>query len=173
MSSTHTAPSIPPMSGGSWHQGTATGLVAPILERYPAVHRQQLPALIELARQVERVHAGEAACPSGLAAHLCAMAQELEAHMQKEEQVLFPLLARGHGALVRGAITVMRMEDEEHGHQLRRLVGVAHDLTPPANACTSWRALYAALHAFRNDLLAHIHLENDILFARTAPAQDH
>ena len=43
----------------------------------------------------------------------------------------------------------------------------------PRAACTTWRALYAGLRTFRQDLMAHIHTENNILFERFAPAQVH
>ncbi len=40
------------------------------------------------------------------------------------------------------------------------------DFTPPADACTSFRALYTALANFEKDLHQHIHLENNVLFPR-------
>jgi regulator of cell morphogenesis and NO signaling len=49
------------------------------------------------------------------------------------------------------------------------LTGI-HSLTaafqPPADACTSFRALYQGLEEFERDLHRHIHLENNILFPR-------
>ena len=38
--------------------------------------------------------------------------------------------------------------------------------TPPEHACASWRALYAALDELERELMAHIHLENHVLFPR-------
>ena len=58
------------------------------------------------------------------------MSQELESHMQKEEQVLFPLLARGHGAMAAMPITVMRMEHDDHGVALERLLALTNNITP-------------------------------------------
>jgi regulator of cell morphogenesis and NO signaling len=40
------------------------------------------------------------------------------------------------------------------------------DLTLPAEACNTWRALYAGLGKFRDDLTEHIHIENNILFPK-------
>jgi len=40
------------------------------------------------------------------------------------------------------------------------------NIRPPEGACTTWRALYAGLSEFRNDLMEHIHLENNLLFER-------
>ena len=155
-----------PSQERDWHGASVAELIDRILVRYHAEHRRQLPELIQLARKVELVHAEDPACPAGLAAQLRDTARELESHMRKEEELLFPLLARGDGSVAEGAVRAVRSEHEEHGHQLRRLVELAHDLAPPPHACASWRSLYDALRAFRTDLLDHIHLENDILFAR-------
>jgi regulator of cell morphogenesis and NO signaling len=39
-------------------------------------------------------------------------------------------------------------------------------LTLPEGACRSWTALYTGLAKFSQDLVAHMHLENDVLFPR-------
>jgi regulator of cell morphogenesis and NO signaling len=156
-----------------WDDATPTELVDHILARYHAVHREQLPELIRLARKVEQVHGERADCPHGLAEHLSVMAQELESHMRKEEDVLFPMIVRGHGAMAGAPITVMRMEHDDHGVALRRMEELTDGITAPRAACTTWRALYAGLRTFREDLMAHIHTENNILFERFAPAAMH
>jgi regulator of cell morphogenesis and NO signaling len=127
-----------------------------------------LPELIRLARRVEHVHGDREECPVGLADLLDAMLQELESHMQKEEQILFPILARGHGVRAGGPIAVMRMEHDQHGDALQRLMDVTNGITLPRGACTTWRALYLGLGAFREDLMEHIHLENNVLFEGAA-----
>ena len=48
-----------------WTKATNAELIAHILERYHARHREQLPELIRLALKVERVHADKADCPKG------------------------------------------------------------------------------------------------------------
>lgn len=156
-----------------WSDATSPELVEHILARYHAVHREQLPELIRLARKVEQVHGERADCPRGLADHLESMAQELESHMRKEEDVLFPLIVQGHGATAGSPITVLRGEHDEHGAALRRLVELTDGITPPRGACTTWRALYTGLQDFRQDLVAHIHTENNLLFERFAPAVVH
>ena len=35
---------------------------------------------------------------------------------------------------------------------------------PPAGACNTWRALYAGIAQLHDDLINHIHLENNVLF---------
>jgi regulator of cell morphogenesis and NO signaling len=88
--------------------------------------------------------------------------------MQKEERVLFPMLRAGSGVAAQGPITVMRMEHDDHGLALQRLAELTDDIALPRGACNTWRALYLGLRAFREDLMEHIHLENNVLFERGA-----
>ena len=118
-----------------WSAATDTALVDHILERYHAVHREQLPELIRLARKVEQVHGDRAECPHGLADHLAAMAQELESHMRKEEMVLFPMITRGQGAMATAPVSMMRHEHDDHGVALRNLETLTDGITPPRGAC--------------------------------------
>jgi regulator of cell morphogenesis and NO signaling len=148
-----------------WSRAQPRELIEHILTRYHARHREQLPELLRLARRVEAVHARRAECPSGLADHLREMQQELESHMAKEEQVLFPLLGRGRYEVALAPISVMELEHEQHGEALARLADLTDHITLPPDACNTWRALYTLLAQFRDDLMEHIHLENNILFA--------
>lgn len=160
-----TEASLAPLAHGEqWGHVSAATLIDHILTRYHEVHRLQLPELIRLALKVEQVHADHPECPTGLADHLRTMQQELESHMQKEEQVLFPMLARGHGAMAGMPIMVMRMEHDDHGVALERLLALTHDLSLPPAACNTWRGLYEGIQTFKDDLTAHIDLENNILF---------
>ena len=140
-----------------------------ILQRYHAVHREQLPELIRMARRVEAVHRDNPDVPTGLADHLEAMEQELLDHMDKEENILFPLLRAGGRGMAHNPIAVMRHEHTSHGEQLERLMALAHDTKPPAGACNTWRALYAGIAQLSDDLINHIHLENNLLFPQFEP----
>ena len=124
----------------------------------------QLPELARLAKRVEHVHGERQDCPKGLSSLLTMMGEELESHMQKEEQILFPLLSAGQFAMASGPIRVMEHEHSEHGDNLQRLSELTDDFTPPPFACVTWRALYTGMAQLRQDLMAHIHLENNVLF---------
>lgn len=139
-------------------------LIDHVLSRYHEVHRQQLPELIRMARRVEAVHRDHPLVPQGLANHLETMEQELLDHMAKEEQVLFPLLKQGGNPMVIHPIGMMRHEHVSHGAQLERLAALAHQHQPPAGACNTWQALYAGTARLAEDLVDHIHLENNVLF---------
>ncbi|SDY28147.1 iron-sulfur cluster repair protein YtfE [Pseudomonas sp. NFIX28] len=153
-----------------WREQPGEALIAHILTRYHARHREQLPELIRLACRVEQVHGARAACPNGLADHLRDMQQELEGHMLKEEQVLFPMLQQGLGRRAAPPIHVLRLEHEQHGEALEKLLVLTDRITPPADACNTWRALYRGLSEFRDDLMQHIHLENNVLFVNALNA---
>ncbi|WP_354686114.1 iron-sulfur cluster repair protein YtfE [Cupriavidus necator] len=151
-----------------WNTAAPSALIAHILTRFHQRHREQLPELIRLARRVEQVHGDRPDCPLGLAGHLTAMLGELETHMQKEEQVLFPMLSRGMRAAAGRPIAVMRLEHDDHGQALQQLAALTNDITLPRAACNTWRALYLGLRTLREDLMEHIHLENNVLFETPA-----
>ncbi len=144
------------------------GLIERIVTRYHAAHRRDLPELIRLARRVEAVHRGLPGTPAGLADIVTTIQAELVPHMAKEELVLFPLLAAGpadpRAALAAGPIARMRAEHDACGASLAEAARLTDDLTLPAHACTTFRALYAGLERFRDELTEHIHIENNILF---------
>lgn len=142
-----------------------------IVGRYHETLRSDLPALIEAARKVERVHAKKDSCPHGLAAALAQLDAELGNHMAKEEQVLFPAVRRGNrGAHVHMPIRVMMQEHDDHAANLALLRKLATDFDPPREACATWRALYAGLQKLESELMEHIHLENNVLFKRALNA---
>jgi regulator of cell morphogenesis and NO signaling len=152
-----------------WQTLPATHLIAHIVDHFHADHRRELPRLREMAEKVERVHADRAGCPHGLAAHLQAMQQRLEEHMQKEERVLFPMLLGGATPAARVPVMCLTAEHDEHAKDLRRARELATDFVPPEHACTTWRALYRGLATFERDVMEHIHLENHVLFPMAAP----
>lgn len=141
-------------------------LIALIEERYHATHRRELPELIALARRVERVHADHPAAPAGLAALLATMEEEMLDHMAKEEQILFPMMRGGGHPMIRQPIAMMRHEHDGHATHLREIERLTQGATPPEDACNSWRALYAGVRKFTDDLTEHVHLENNVLFPR-------
>lgn len=149
-------------------------LIAHILARYHQVHRVQLPELLRMARRVEAVHREHPLVPAGLADVLEAMEHELLAHMQKEENILFPMLLASGNPMVIQPIHMMRAEHIHHGAMLDCLSALTHNATPPEGACNTWRALYAGIAQLQEDLVQHIHLENNVLFAQfEAPAPRH
>lgn len=141
-------------------------LIDHLLDRYHDTHRRELEFLIPLAHKVERVHGNHPEAPVGLAEVLEALRDELEGHMAKEELVLFPMMRAGASGTITHPITQMRHEHDEAAQLLNTIEHVTRGLTLPAGACGSWTALYTGVKKFNDDLVAHMHLENAILFPR-------
>jgi regulator of cell morphogenesis and NO signaling len=152
------APAQPPLD--------TNALIETIVTRYHRVHSQELPELIRLAKRVEAVHRERPSVPAGLSPALERILGELTMHMQKEELILFPAMRKGGRASIQHPIAAMMAEHEDHGANLQTLKDLTDDMRAPEGACTTWRALYAGLRKFADDLVEHIHLENNILFPR-------
>lgn len=148
----------------------ATGaLIDHIVNRYHVAHRRELPELVRLARKVEAVHAGHPEAPHGLADTLEAIQAELDEHMQNEETELFPLMQQQHNGGGALPIAQMRHDHDRHGELLGRLDTVAKGFVLPGGACRSWAALYGGTAKLVDDVMEHIHLENNVLFPRFEP----
>lgn len=105
-----------------------------------------------------------------------AVKEELEPHMQKEEQVLFPRIKEiatlslqqkrtGHAAAyINAPIHVMETEHDNAGQLLFEIRHITNNYTAPEDACTTHRVCLEALKVFEADLHQHVHLENNILF---------
>jgi len=133
----------------------------PLFEKVCSVHGSNHPELLEI-REVFRN-----------------LAQELSAHMMKEEMVLFPYIARMEAAVtgqemmarapfgsVQNPVSMMEHEHDSAGNALREMRQKSYGYSAPAGACVSYQTLYRALAALEADLHQHIHLENNILFLR-------
>lgn len=103
------------------------------------------------------------------------LTEELTLHMEKEEKVLFPLIRRmelsGAEATslekkVLGPIAAMEAEHESAGDLIKQIRYLSNNYTPPDFACPTFQITYRKLKEYDNDLMRHIHLENNILFGR-------
>lgn len=168
-------------SGGAIDFQTAplSELIKYILETHHVFTKAEMDRLSALAEKVCSAHGQnhlELVRVKTLFQSLCA---DLNPHMFKEEQILFPYILRLEEAAnrkqipnpppfgtVQNPVRMMMFEHDTAGDLLRVLRKVTSDYTVPADACISYRTFYQALEAFEKDLHQHIHLENNILFPR-------
>ena len=93
--------------------------------------------------------------------------QHRQLGLRQYRQLIEQLLQPAHTAIpMRMPIQVMRHEHDQHGEALEQLLSLTDRITPPPSACGTWRSLYSQLTTFHDDLREHIHLENEVLFAR-------
>ena len=149
-----------------WCSAPLSEIIDHIIVRYHDRHREQLPELILQATKVERVHAAKASVPRGLTKYLTMLHEELTSHMMKEERILFPMIKQGMGSQAGGPVSVMESEHDEAGELLEVIKHTTNNVTPPDDACTTWRALYNGINEMIDDLMNHISLENNVLFPR-------
>ncbi|MEQ3144667.1 iron-sulfur cluster repair di-iron protein [Phocaeicola coprocola] len=141
--------------------------------------RSRGPELMELLEKVERVHGEAHPELHELRALVSESLQDLEMHLQKEENVLFPYLYELYAAQQQGQrmepmhcgtianpIRVMKMEHEGEGNRYLHIIELTRHFSVPQDGCASYRLLMQELEAFVDALFEHIHLENNLLFPR-------
>lgn len=137
------------------------------------------PLLLQYAKRVNHVHGHHYTELAEIESLVTKVVQELAAHMKKEELILFPFIKKLvkaeregtevpaiHFGSVENPIKMMETEHEEAGEILRRIAELSSNYTPPQGACNTYRAFYAKLDEFEQDLHQHVHLENNILFPK-------
>ena len=141
--------------------------------------RQELPGLAEMAHKLAAKQSDRAPELKKVSELLEELRADMFAHLQKEEQVLFPFISQmdqdsivayppAHVCFrsVAQPVSKMMQEHESVNHIVAELRRLTHGFKPPAWACATQIALYAGLLEFECDLGQHVHLENDVLFPR-------
>jgi regulator of cell morphogenesis and NO signaling len=161
-------------SSRSLVDATAGEVVDHLLATHHAFVKREIPRLSALVDKVERVHGPTHATTIPPLARLWRRASsELLEHLAKEEEVLFPMIRalEASGSVparfgIDAPIGVMEREHEVAGRDFAKMRTLASGYVPPADACGSWRVLWASLDEFERDLHAHVHLENHVLFPK-------
>jgi regulator of cell morphogenesis and NO signaling len=169
------APIVPDKS---W---TLDALADHIVDRHHKYVRDALPVISGHLEKLVSVHGNRHAELAEVARHFGAVADELQVHMFKEEQMLFPYIrllcaAAEHGqpappnmfGTVRNPIRMMELEHQNAGDEFAVIRELTHNYVAPEDGCGTYRATFEELAAFDRDLRLHIHLENNILFPGAA-----
>lgn len=150
-----------------------TALADHIEHTHHAYLKEELPRLAEMAERVGYKHGHRDPRLREMAATVVNLAQDMFGHMQKEEQVLFPLVRQieagqlgGFAPVIADPIRCMEEEHDEAGRATERLRELTDGFSPDADACNTHRALLHGLARFEADLHRHVHKENNVLFPR-------
>lgn len=149
-----------------------------IVETHHGFLRRELPRLQAMAQRVAQVHGGHTPSLVEVNDVFTAMAEELDSHMMKEEQILFPAveaMSRGETAYMPldGPIACMLHEHDDAGQALARMRVLTAGFQAPPEACNTYRALFAGLVDLESDLHRHIHLENSVVFPQALAHAQH
>lgn len=163
----------------NWGAAPLGHLTQHIREKHHRYIREAIPGTQALADKVIKKHGETHPELADIVTLFVKVGREMIMHMQKEEQILFPYIdaleraENVHGQVeppffqsVRNPIHTMLQEHDAAGDLVRRIRVLSSDYAPPGDACTSFKALYAALREFEADLHQHVHLENNVLFPR-------
>ena len=162
-----------------WRIEPLAALIAHIQNTHHKYTREELARLGLLFQKVCSAHGKNHPELLEIREVFRAVAQELTAHMMKEEMILFPyivsmeaavtrkeIIARGPFGSVQNPVSMMEHEHDSAGNALRAMRQATNGYSAPADSCVSYQTLYKALAMFEADLHQHIHLENNILFPR-------
>jgi len=158
-----------------WTGASLTELADHIVETHHRFLSTELPRISGLVEKVNNAHGMRKPELGEVVSTFESMRSELESHMIKEENILFPAIRmiesqNGQSAFPFGSvanpITMMEHEHDDAGNALRRLRQLTDDFTPPSDACPTYRVMLESLHNLELDLHLHIHKENNILFPR-------
>ncbi|WP_058301264.1 iron-sulfur cluster repair di-iron protein [Gorillibacterium timonense] len=158
-----------------WRNAPYAELISEIVNTHHAYLLQELAPLEGYVAKIARVHGP--AHPELIRVHELyrTMKAELEEHLVKEEEQLFPSIlsyADSEDEADRAkAATLLKELESEHagvGEILREIRELTTDYTLPKEACGTYRVSFERLKALESDMFDHIHLENNILFLRIA-----
>ncbi len=164
-----------------WCKESMTSLVDHIVATHHAYLREEFPRLTAMTEKVARVHGERHAELPQVRDVFAAMRAELELHMQKEELILFPMIAEldagaadvgKHCGGIENPIRMMENEHDGAGDALGTLRELTDGFAPPADACNTYRVMLESLAGLEADLHQHIHKENNILFPKALACSD-
>lgn len=164
-----------------WSHLDAPALCEHLVATHHAYLTAELPRLAALVDKIVGVHGERHPELADVAALFHELRADLEPHLRKEEQVLFPMIRELAAAVANGAapptfhcgslanpISVMLVEHETVGELLERLRATTHDYLTPTDGCASYRACFDGLAQLEADTHLHVHKENNRLFPLVA-----
>jgi len=134
---------------------------------------EELPRLGALCDKVLGVHGDRHPELHQVATTYAELRADLEPHLMKEEQVLFPMIRElteatdapaFHCGSLANPIHMMLFEHDRAGELLAELRATTGGYQAPVDACGSYQALYSGLAHLELDTHLHIHKENNVLF---------
>ena len=147
--------------------------------------RDNIPLLSEFTQKIAHVHGERHPELIQIAELFQAVSSELQHHMMKEENILFPYIIEIQSAFknksqlgpspfgtVKNPIRMMEMEHDNAGALLKQIRQLSDNYSLPEDACNTYMVTYKKLDEFENDLYEHIHLENNILFPKAIELEE-
>lgn len=158
----------------TWLNEPLSNLVEHIMLKHHAFLRKELPYVDKLLEKVVMVHGpNHRSFLYMLSDTFQELKKDLEKHLDDEETLLFPNVKEIENTAKKSEeqketfnkiVELLYVDHDDAGEALRHIRNLTENYTLPADACASFEALYQALQDIEDNLHAHIHLENTILF---------
>ena len=168
-----------PLPDGVTTQWSVEALIDHIVSRHHAYVRQAVPTIRRYLMKVIDAHGERHPELHRVYEHFVEIGTDLEQHLVKEEQVLFPYIRtladnakETCGAVlspfgtIANPIRMMEREHRETAEGLRLIRSLTRNYTAPPDGCTTYALCVAELRRFEEDLHRHVHLENNVLFPK-------
>lgn len=160
--------------GTDWRSASSKAIIERIISKHHDYLRNELPLLSEFTTKILRVHGPhhrDSLEPLHRDFH--EVKRELEQHLIKEEEELFPLILQHEENptdelyhRIEGKLAELEREHEHAGDLLKQMREVTNNYTLPEGACRTYTLTFQKLEELESDMFEHIHLENNILFLR-------
>jgi regulator of cell morphogenesis and NO signaling len=153
--------------------GSLSEAVDHLLETHHKYLKEALPRLAALLDKVVDAHVARHPELTTVRELFSELRADLEPHLMKEEQVLFPMIkqiessgstAESDCGTLQNPIRVMQTEHEQVLTLFERIRATTRNFAMPEDGCESYRLLLTGLDELEMDTRLHIQKENEILF---------
>lgn len=169
----------------NWNQEPLSDVMDYIVQKHHAFCRRAVatiePRLADLLRQ----RGEDLPELKRIKALFAKLSTELLRHLVKEEDTLFPYIARMEQAASRGEslprpsygtianpVRMMMMEHDVSNEDFKQIRYVTNNYECPSNSSSAHNTLYQALRELEEDLQVHSELEDKVLFPRAIALEE-
>ena len=153
-----------------------------LIEHIVSIHhgyvRSAVPTIARHLTKLHEEHGARHPELSRICTYFEQIGADLQQHMVKEEQVLFPYIrelaareetcgrTRSPFGTIANPIHMMEREHREVADRLHVIRELTKGYVAPSNGCVTYAVCMAEMARFELDLHQHVHLENNVLFPR-------
>ncbi len=154
-----------------YNEWSPSFLIDYIVNNHHKYVQEKLPFLLFLAGKVARVHGYEQPELIKMNQLVNDLNDEMINHLTKEEKHTFPLIKQleiNGISSINEDFLISELEDEHEaaGVIMEQLRELSNQFQFPEGACSSYQIYFKTLNEFEEDLHKHVHLENNVLFAK-------
>lgn len=161
--------------------GSLSEAVDHLLQTHHTYLKENLPRLAALMDKVVNAHVERHPELNTVKELFGEVRADLEPHLMKEEQVLFPMIkqleasggsADFHCGSLQNPIRVMLTEHDRVSNLFQKIRATTRNFQMPEDGCESYRLLLTGLDELEMDTILHIQKENEILFPQVLALQE-